>query len=102
MNFQLLDSCNVGPKMNSCLYSSGQVQEEISLGLPSAHITRGDWAAYDPNLIAEALFAAANTFSTLKLVYIFSINPYLGPLQISLGEFLVIAGRINGQVARAL
>ena len=56
------------------------------MGLPSAHIERKNWNAYDPNLIAEALFAAANIFSALKLVYIFSINPYLGPLQISLGE----------------
>jgi len=44
--------------------------------------------AHDPYLIAEALFAAANTFSTLKLVYIFTINPYLGPLQISAGKIV--------------
>lgn len=62
----------------------------MRLGLPSAQLQRGDWNAYDPNLIAEALFAAANTFSTLKLVYIFSINPYLGPLQISLGRSMVL------------
>ena len=33
-------------------------------------------------LISEGLFAAANIFSNLKLVYIFSVNPYLGPLQV--------------------
>ena len=31
---------------------------------------------------AQGLFAAANIFSSLKLVYIFSVNPYLGPLQV--------------------
>ena len=31
----------------------------------------------------QGLFAAANIFSSLKLVYIFSVNPYLGPLQVS-------------------
>ena len=34
--------------------------------------------------IFQGLFAAANIFSSLKLVYIFSVNPYLGPLQVKL------------------
>lgn len=38
--------------------------------------------------MAEGLFAAANIFSSLKLVYIFSVNPHLGPLQISLGRMV--------------
>lgn len=38
--------------------------------------------------MSEGLFAAANIFSSLKLVYIFSINPHLGPLQISLGRMM--------------
>lgn len=38
---------------------------------------------------AEGLFAAANIFSTLKLVHLFSINPHLGPLQISLGRMVI-------------
>lgn len=50
---------------------------------------RKDWNAYDPNLIAEALFAAANIFSSLKLIYIFTVNPHLGPLQISLGRMIL-------------
>ena len=57
--------------------------------MPSATLQRSSWDAYDPNLIAEALFAAANTLSTLKLVCIFSVNPYLGPLQISLGKISI-------------
>ena len=40
-------------------------------------------------LIAEGLFAAANIFSNLKLVYIFSVNPYLGPLQVSLSRMVM-------------
>ena len=49
---------------------------------------RGDWPAWDPMLISEGIFAAANIFSSLKLVYIFTINPHLGPLQISLGRMV--------------
>ena len=37
------------------------------------------------NQMFQGLFAAANIFSSLKLVYIFSVNPYLGPLQVSTG-----------------
>uniref|UniRef100_A0A1I8ICT4 ANK_REP_REGION domain-containing protein n=1 Tax=Macrostomum lignano TaxID=282301 RepID=A0A1I8ICT4_9PLAT len=47
-----------------------------------------NWDAYDPTLISECLFATANIFSMLKLVYIFTVNPHLGPLQISLGRML--------------
>uniref|UniRef100_A0A8D8XPQ3 Transient-receptor-potential-like protein n=2 Tax=Cacopsylla melanoneura TaxID=428564 RepID=A0A8D8XPQ3_9HEMI len=47
------------------------------------------WNAFDPQLIAEGLFAGANVFSALKLVHLFSINPHLGPLQISLGRMII-------------
>ena len=39
--------------------------------------------------IVQGLFAAANIFSSLKLVYIFSVNPYLGPLQVSLSRMVI-------------
>ncbi|KAJ2941134.1 hypothetical protein O0L34_g10369 [Tuta absoluta] len=52
-------------------------------------IPREKWDAFDPQLIAEGLFAAANIFSALKLVHLFSINPHLGPLQISLGRMVI-------------
>lgn len=52
-------------------------------------IAREHWDAYDPTLLSEGLFAAATIFSSLKLVYIFSVNPYLGPLQISLGRMII-------------
>jgi hypothetical protein len=35
---------------------------------------------------SEGIFAAANIFSSLKVVYMFTINSHLGPLQISLGR----------------
>ena len=52
-------------------------------------LPREQWDDWDPTLISEGLFAAANIFSSLKLVYIFSVNPYLGPLQVRAGEKLV-------------
>ena len=36
----------------------------------------------DNAYLFQGLFATANIFSSLKLVYIFSVNPYLGPLQV--------------------
>lgn len=54
-----------------------------------AYIPREKWHDFDPQLIAEGLFAAANVFSALKLVHLFSINPHLGPLQISLGRMVI-------------
>ncbi|GFW13443.1 transient-receptor-potential-like protein [Trichonephila clavipes] len=55
----------------------------------AVYIPREAWNAYDPMLIADGLFAAGNIFAALKLVHIFSINPYLGPLQISLGRMVI-------------
>uniref|UniRef100_A0A158P6X5 Transient-receptor-potential-like protein n=1 Tax=Angiostrongylus cantonensis TaxID=6313 RepID=A0A158P6X5_ANGCA len=47
------------------------------------------WYAYEPMLVAEALFAVGNVFSFARIIYLFQTNPYLGPLQISLGCMLV-------------
>lgn len=55
----------------------------------SIEVAREHWDAYDPTLLSEGLFAAATIFSALKIVYIFSVNPYLGPLQISLGRMII-------------
>ena len=52
-------------------------------GANTVALPREEWDDWDPTLISEGLFAAANIFSSLKLVYIFSVNPYLGPLQVS-------------------
>ncbi|ETN69353.1 transient-receptor-potential calcium channel protein [Necator americanus] len=50
---------------------------------------RTHWDAYEPMLVAEALFAVGNVFSFARIIYLFQTNPYLGPLQISLGCMLV-------------
>ncbi|XP_045478713.1 transient-receptor-potential-like protein isoform X2 [Harmonia axyridis] len=62
---------------------------EISRNPGTAYLRREEWAAFDFQLVAEGLFAAANVFSALKLVHLFSINPHLGPLQISLGRMVI-------------
>ncbi|KAK9680688.1 Transient receptor ion channel II [Popillia japonica] len=64
-------------------------KKEIANDPSKAFIPREEWEAFDPQLVAEGLFAAANIFSALKLVHLFSINPYLGPLQISLGRMVI-------------
>ena len=46
-------------------------------------------ACFFLNSQLQGLFAAANIFSSLKLVYIFSVNPHLGPLQVSLGRMIL-------------
>ena len=42
----------------------------------------------DSFIFSEGIFACANIFSALKMVYIFTINPHLGPLIISLGRMI--------------
>ena len=44
-----------------------QVEEEKRNNDPRAYAPRADWDSFDPNLIAEGLFAAANIFSSLKV-----------------------------------
>ncbi|GFQ96127.1 transient receptor potential-gamma protein [Trichonephila clavata] len=63
------------------------VQRELKRGL-NAYTPREEWDPYDPMLISEGIFGAANIFSFLKMVHIFSVNPHLGPLQISLGRMV--------------
>lgn len=82
---------------------------QINADPTTAFIPREHWDDFDPQLIvrntknafglllmkkniefqAEGLFAAANVFSALKLIHLFSINPHLGPLQISLGRMVI-------------
>ncbi|XP_029154915.1 transient-receptor-potential-like protein [Nylanderia fulva] len=66
-----------------------QQRAEIQTDPSAALIPRENWSDFDMQLIAEGLFAAANVFSALKLVHLFSINPHLGPLQISLGRMVI-------------
>lgn len=44
---------------------------------------------WHPTLVAEAVFAIANIFSSLRLISLFTANSHLGPLQISLGRMLL-------------
>ncbi|XP_064422738.1 short transient receptor potential channel 5a [Latimeria chalumnae] len=50
---------------------------------------REEWEMWHPTLVAEALFAIANIFSSLRLISLFTANSHLGPLQISLGRMLL-------------
>ncbi|KAG9491964.1 hypothetical protein GDO78_000462 [Eleutherodactylus coqui] len=50
---------------------------------------RQHWDMFHPTLVAEALFAIANIFSSLRLISLFTANSHLGPLQISLGRMLL-------------
>ncbi|XP_035239889.1 short transient receptor potential channel 4-like [Anguilla anguilla] len=50
---------------------------------------REDWEMWHPTLVAEAVFAIANIFSSLRLISLFTANSHLGPLQISLGRMLL-------------
>ncbi|XP_065723734.2 transient receptor potential-gamma protein isoform X2 [Drosophila suzukii] len=66
-----------------------QVQKEMIYNSHATDLPRERWDAWDPMLISEGLFSAANIFSSLKLVYIFSVNPHLGPLQVSLSRMVM-------------
>ncbi|XP_071043671.1 transient receptor potential-gamma protein [Parasteatoda tepidariorum] len=92
----LLDMWNVADFFTNMLYLTCIglrfsawiiVRREVSRGI-HAYIPREDWDPYDPMLISEGIFGAANIFSFLKMVHIFSVNPHLGPLQISLGRMV--------------
>jgi transient receptor potential cation channel subfamily C member 4 len=65
-----------------------QVQKEMVFYPGANELPREKWDTWDPMLISEGLFSAANIFSSLKLVYIFSVNPHLGPLQVSLSRMV--------------
>uniref|UniRef100_A0A7N6AKQ5 Transient receptor ion channel domain-containing protein n=1 Tax=Anabas testudineus TaxID=64144 RepID=A0A7N6AKQ5_ANATE len=59
------------------------------LSINATRINRNQWEMWHPTLVAEALFAIANIFSSLRLISLFTANSHLGPLQISLGRMLL-------------
>lgn len=63
-------------------------KRELGLGRDPWY-PREQWDPFDPMLLSEGVFAAGMIFSFLKLVHIFSINPHLGPLQVSLGRMII-------------
>ncbi|XP_034250296.1 transient-receptor-potential-like protein [Thrips palmi] len=65
-----------------------QQRREVAADPQSAFVPRERWSEFDPQLVGDGVFAAANILSALKLVHLFSINPHLGPLQISLGRMV--------------
>lgn len=92
MNYYKSDMWNTLDSVASGFYIGAIVLRFISYmqsNETSIEVAREHWQAYDPTLLSEGLFAAATIFSALKLVYIFSVNPYLGPLQISLGRMII-------------
>ncbi|XP_044730932.1 transient receptor potential protein [Chrysoperla carnea] len=70
------------------IYSYYTVQMDDAMG-KNPWIPREQWEPFDPMLLSEGAFAAGMIFSFLKLVHIFSVNPHLGPLQISLGRMII-------------
>ncbi|XP_069702491.1 transient receptor potential-gamma protein-like isoform X2 [Periplaneta americana] len=42
----------------------------------------------DAMVLSECLLAVANIFSSLRMIYIFSVSPYLGPMQVSLSRMV--------------
>ena len=64
------------------------MREQLRRGEPYGKALRRDWESFDPQLMAEASFATANIFSILKLIHFCTINPHLGPLQLTLGRMV--------------
>lgn len=84
-------------QQKKCLFC----QRDAAIGL-NPWYPREQWDPFDPMLLSEGVFAAGMIFSFLKLVHIFSINPHLGPLQVSLGSmffirFMIISLRLHKQ-----
>lgn len=74
--------------MNS-LYLATISLKIVAYAKYSGKETRDSWDMWHPTLVAEALFAIANIFSSLRLISLFTANSHLGPLQISLGRMLL-------------
>eukprot|EP00057_Strongylocentrotus_purpuratus_P027857 XP_011682331.1 PREDICTED: transient-receptor-potential-like protein [Strongylocentrotus purpuratus] len=62
---------------------------QLSRGVYNDGLIRTQWSTSDPTLVSEGVFAIANVFSFARIIYLFQANPYLGPLQISLGCMLI-------------
>nr|XP_056704045.1 short transient receptor potential channel 4 [Euleptes europaea] len=74
--------------MNS-LYLATISLKIVAYSKYSGLVPRESWDMWHPTLVAEALFAIANIFSSLRLISLFTANSHLGPLQISLGRMLL-------------
>ncbi|XP_068529725.1 short transient receptor potential channel 4 isoform X2 [Anas acuta] len=74
--------------MNS-LYLATISLKIVAFSKYNVTVPRQNWDMWHPTLVAEALFAIANIFSSLRLISLFTANSHLGPLQISLGRMLL-------------
>jgi len=50
------------------------------------------WQTWDPINLSEGLFAVANVLSFSRISYFLPVNAALGPLQISVGRMIKVAG----------
>ena len=53
------------------------------------YMERVEWPVLDPTIVSEGLFAVAVVFSFARIIFLFQVDQYLGPLQISLGCMLI-------------
>ncbi|XP_013380847.2 short transient receptor potential channel 5 [Lingula anatina] len=60
-------------------YLDTQVHDEINL-------ERKYWNQFDPTLLAEGLFALSTILSFGRLLFLFQLNPDIGPLQVSISR----------------
>ncbi|XP_071802495.1 transient receptor potential-gamma protein-like isoform X3 [Asterias amurensis] len=58
-------------------------------GADGAEGERFTWGAYNPILVAEALFALAKVMSFMRMICLTVVNRHVGPMQISLGGMMV-------------
>ncbi|XP_061537414.1 short transient receptor potential channel 4-like isoform X3 [Phycodurus eques] len=83
------DWWNIMDFIMNALYLATISLKIVAYSKYSGHKPRCSWEMWHPTLIAEALFAIANIFSSLRLICLFTANSHLGPLQISLGRMLL-------------
>ncbi|XP_049582628.1 short transient receptor potential channel 4b isoform X3 [Syngnathus scovelli] len=83
------DWWNIMDFIMNALYLATISLKIVAYAKYSGHKPRCSWEMWHPTLIAEALFAIANIFSSLRLICLFTANSHLGPLQISLGRMLL-------------
>uniref|UniRef100_A0A183BRW5 ANK_REP_REGION domain-containing protein n=1 Tax=Globodera pallida TaxID=36090 RepID=A0A183BRW5_GLOPA len=83
--FNCVELCSFGRFSAYLIYVVHNFGEQYT----PRHVVRTHWDAFEPMLVSEALFAVGNVFSFARIIYLFQTNPYLGPLQISLGCMLV-------------
>lgn len=69
--------------------SLSAIEKKVSLFPHKLNFISINSMLFFPVSMSEGLFSAANIFSSLKLVYIFSVNPHLGPLQVSLSRMVM-------------